>query len=947
MSQRGAQPGTLDTEAIFASAPFADPARARASIARMAPTIPATLLRSLGQLLREASDPDLALRYIERLLEREPPLEIIGLFQRHPAVLHYAVAVFSHSQWLGDTLLQNADLLQALSRDRHLEHARSVEEFRESFARFRSRSFEADLSLLLARFRRREYVRIMLRDVLGIATLAETTAEISALSDVLIQEALRACESELHNRYGSPQHLDREGRLVDTPFAIVSLGKLGGNELNYNSDIDLLYLYADGPDAGKMSISLHEYFIRLAQDVTTTLSRVSAEGPVFRIDLRLRPQGREGEPAIPVGEALFYYSGRARDWELQALIKARHSAGDQGLAREFLRAVQPRVYRSELNFAAIETALGSLHEMKRRSRRGIERGRAVLDVKIDRGGIRDIEFLVQCMQRVYGGREPWLRSGGTLFSLQKLHDKGHISGSDFNALNEAYTLLRRVEHRLQFRAGQQTHRLPASPAELQALYRSVTGAVGDVPADALEQELRQRMNSTSRIYGRIIHQQEFTREHQDAAGSVTESSSTSGVQLTYNQILARLASDSPQLHRLTAAAQLGTSLRKNLYRFLGAAVTSPQRYRALLDHAADVERALPVFAHSSFLTDVLVRHPEDIALLTAAPERSTPVPHDPGALRTYFRHNLLRTTARPVLDHESIWDTLAGHTATADAAIGAALNIAGAPEGFAVLALGRLGTHEFDILSDADLVFVRSGDLDSHEAARLTGRVVEVLSAYTREGTIMAVDTRLRPHGKDGELVVTPEQLRSYFQSEAQAWERLTYAKARFIAGDSRLGEAALVAVVAPQAPDTLRSELRAMRARLERSTSSPDLKLSPGGIYDLDFTVGYLALAGQKRLPAANSAARVEFLHSSGLLAPQDAATLASAAEFLRCCEHAIRLVEGRPRRWLPTGASAAASVRELVGKGVARDFAGDLDAHLRAVMAEVRRVYDSVLGR
>ena len=317
----------------------------------------------------------------------------------------------------------------------------------------------------------------MLRDVLKIAPLAETTAEISALADVLIEEALREADSKLQRRHGTPQHLDALGRLVDTPFAVLALGKLGGNELNYSSDVDLMYIYGDGEEPPRTPVSNREYFIRLAQHTTEILSRVTREGPVFRIDLRLRPQGGEGELAIRLSQALTYYAETAHDWERQALIKVRHAAGDTALAREFIRAVQPHVYTEKVNFAAIKTALVAREKMQKRRQLGKTLGQPdeTIDVKIDRGGIRDIEFLVQCLQRVYGGAEPWLRSGGTLFSLHKLHDKGHISGKEFHDLTSAYEFLRHLEHRLQLREGQQTHRLPASEADCRVLQRAMEG----------------------------------------------------------------------------------------------------------------------------------------------------------------------------------------------------------------------------------------------------------------------------------------------------------------------------------------------------------------------------------------------------------------------------------------------------------------------------------------
>src|SRR5437868_4985938 len=440
--------------ASAARIPFRDPQLARQNLAHVSSKLSPLVSTSLPALLEETPDPDRALIMLERLLS-ESTQELHRLLDRHPFLAHYAIAVFGHSRFLGETLIRNLDLFQSFLREKNLDRSFSREEFAEALARFRSRSFETDASLLLARFKRREYVRIMLRDVLKIAPLAETTAEISGLADVLIEDALREAESRLQSRFGLPQHLDERARLASTPFVVLSLGKLGGRELNYSSDVDLVYVYGDGNNAPDSTISNHEYFIRLAQQVTEILSRVTAEGPVFRIDLRLRPQGHEGELAIGLAQALRYYADTANDWELQALIKVRCSAGNSALGREFIRRVQPHVYTQGVNFAAIKTALVSREKMHARRKLRLNREPSAIDIKIDHGGIRDIEFLVQCLQRVYGGAEPWLSSGGTLFSLQKLHDKGHLTGKEFHDLSTTYEFLRQIEHRLQLRMGQQ------------------------------------------------------------------------------------------------------------------------------------------------------------------------------------------------------------------------------------------------------------------------------------------------------------------------------------------------------------------------------------------------------------------------------------------------------------------------------------------------------------
>ena len=227
----------------------------------------------------------------------------------------------------------------------------------------RSRSFETDTAVLLARFKKREYVRIMLRDVLGSGEPGGNDGrDFRSFRCVDRRSFARGAFPDCNTATARLSSLTAEGRVTDSRFAVLSLGKLGGNELNYSSDIDLLYLYDGGVEPPGAEIPNREYFIRLAQQTTELLSRHTREGPVFRIDLRLRPQGNEGEPAVPLPHAIDYYSHVAHDWELQAMIKVRHSAGDVGLAREFVRRVQPFVYRPELNFAGHQDGAGVARE---------------------------------------------------------------------------------------------------------------------------------------------------------------------------------------------------------------------------------------------------------------------------------------------------------------------------------------------------------------------------------------------------------------------------------------------------------------------------------------------------------------------------------------------------------------------------------------------------------
>jgi glutamate-ammonia-ligase adenylyltransferase len=954
---------------------FRNPEVALGNLSDIRQLVPEKIYSSLSALLAAAPNPDAAVNLFERLA-RNASSDLLRLLEKHLSLVHYAVVVFGYSLWLGETLIHNPDLFHSLIRERNLDRTESREEYQEGFARMRSRSFDTDTAALLARFKRREYIRIMLRDVLGIATLAETTAEISALADVLIDEALREAYSQLQHRFGTAQRMDAEGRVADARFSVLSLGKLGGNELNYSSDIDLLFLYDGGAEPVGSEISNREYFIRLAQQTTELLSRHTHEGPVFRIDLRLRPQGGDGEPAIPLPHAIHYYSQVARDWELQAMIKARHSAGDIGLAREFTRAVQPYVYRPALNFAAIKTALETREKIGSHRRRSLLKqvAQAGIDVKIDRGGIRDIEFLVQCLQRVYGGEEPWLRSRGTLFALQKLHDKEHISGKDFQNLTNAYEFLRNLEHRLQLQQGQQTHRLPESLAELQMLARSLTreGTAAPSPQDFLA-HVKRRMAAVAEIYQRVIYQEQ---SHDQAAPEFQlHPEVVATAENSYSQMIQRLAMDSPQLREIAGRDDISQHARRNLDRFLSSAGTTSERYGAVLRSPAAVEKALTIFEFSDFLTDILVRHPAEIALLNQVEDQSNIAgqslfaaasvhrdgePPDPvfaylaqdkidraeamSILRTHYRRRVFLSGVLDLFQLRDAFDSLRDNTFAADAAMQAALAIAASADGFAVMGLGRLGARESDLLSDADVLFVCDDGKDKDEMRRVAERLMEVLTAYTRDGTVFPVDARLRPHGREGELVVTPSKLAMYFKDEAKPWEALTYLKLRYVAGDRSVAERARLAaengIAVIAARPQFNAELAEVRIRLERSESAQNLKTAPGGAYDLDYLAGWL----QVRHRIWNSGPlheRLRLLHDHGLLSADDYARLAANTHFLRTVEHVVRLVSGRAHKWLPVAEHPRRAVQKILWRILGADDSFDPEMRLTEALQHIREIY------
>ena len=974
----------------FQAVPFEDFEKAELNLARLEQQLAPTLLAPLASLLAHSPDPDGALNYLERYAQ-EAPADVLGEIARYPVALSYLVAIFGYSGFLAETLLSEPSLVIQFAHDRNFTKLKSKEDLMQDFARFATTNPDPWLAAQLARFKRRNYLRIAMRDVLGLSTLGETTLELATLADVILTNALLFCDGELEKRYGQPQYYDPQGRIARSGFSIISLGKLGGNELNYSSDIDLLLLYShDGETAGgnESTVTNKEYFVRLANAITRTITQPTPQGEVFRVDLRLRPEGEQGDLAISLKSSLEYYEHRARDWELQMLIKARHSAGDARLTRDFLRGVEPQIYGAPGDFEAVESVLWSRERISRRTR---ESGGQAVDVKQHQGGIRDIEFLAQCLQRLYGGQDAWVRSGGTLFALRKLNDKGWLSDHDYARLTNSYVFLRKVEHCVQLELGQQTHRLPAGGRALDRLARRVGVAAGsrESPGQALLQKLQDGFEKVDEIYPRVIHPR-------------TPSSGSQGFELeplpsltpvlghaSYDSTLSFLDAQAPDIAIRVREAEIPERSRKSAARFLTALLESPERFALVRERPELLRRALEVVSESEYLGELLIRHPEDMIVLDTSEippaagqmeialegwEDAGPHPwalepvlamrQKMAVLRRHFQARILELGAADLASRESSFRVLKRWSAVAARCVSSALQIAGSvletknlveenrPWPFAVLALGRLALNEFDLASDADLIFVTGPEVGREELdfwKRVAAKMIDVLASYTREGTVFAVDTRLRPRGQEGELVVTQEELLSYVREHFQAWEGLTYLKACYVAGNAELGRdtvARLVTAIFDRlaAYPALATELRQMRRRLEREMPVPptNTKTAAGGYYDIDFAVSLLRLRGRIAVhPGANMADQIAALRSAGLMNNEDGEILSAGASFLRSVDHAIRLVTGKAADGLPDRAGHAEAVENLARRWGLIAGSETLAESLQEMRQRVREVY------
>ncbi len=991
----------------FATVAFLDPSRAEANLALLEQRLVPGLIAPLASLLTQSPDPDGALNLLERWAHAASPEHFRDL-ERFPTALTYLVAIFGYSAYLAETFLADPGLTIQFARDRNFTKLKSKEDQLQDYARFATTSPDHWLSSQLARWKRRSYLRIVLKDVLHLSTLGETTAEISALADVILTNALLYCDQELEKRYGQPQYRDAQGRIARAGFSIISLGKLGGNELNYSSDIDLLFLYShNGETAGgseaESIISNKEYFVRLAHAVTRTITQVTPQGSVFRVDLRLRPEGDQGDLAISLKSALEYYEHRARDWELQMLIKARHSAGDVKLTREFLRGVDSNIYGTPTDFEAVESVLRAREKISQKLRES--RDEAV-DVKLHEGGIRDIEFLTQCLQRLHGGEDPWVRSGGTLFALRKLNDKGWLSDRDFAALTSGYEFLRRVEHRIQLEMGHQTHRLPVEREALDRLARRVgiEPEPGQRPGETLTARVRECFQRVTDIYQRVVHPRA-------GAGGAAAFDLKPLPPLpgdhgphSFEATLSFIAAQAPRLAAMIRETRLPERAKKNVSRFLAAQLGTSERFQLVRDEPERLRRALEVLGLSDYLAELLAHHPEDVTALDSATPLETrpaeqlamplealtkrdvaPFPWAAGQgvgtpekmmlLRRQFRQRALELGAADLAQLPSIFSALDRWSALATRAIASALAIAALDLGsecaqligdghvsetalpLCVLGLGRLGLNEFDLASDADVIFVAAPGI-SREAllccTRLAAKTIEALSSYTRDGAVFAVDTRLRPQGREGELVVTLDSLVGYARDDAQVWEAMTYLKALPVAGNRSLAEETVHRLMAAifdrfGSCAILDQQLREMRRRLEKELLVPpsNTKTAPGGYYDVDFSLAYTRLAHRILMPpGSNTARQVEALQAHGLIRAEDAQTLASGAAFLRSLDHAMRLVIGRAVEGLPEHVGHAAAIEDLARHwGLTRE-GESLAQRLRETQQQLRSVYRRLVG-
>ncbi|HET6973520.1 MAG TPA: hypothetical protein VFH96_05810, partial [Pyrinomonadaceae bacterium] len=764
--------------------------------------------------------------FLERLAKEQSRAHQTLLKQ--PALLADVLALAAWSPLLGTTLEQNSEYLSWLGRERADPRVRTADEFKESLARFALTNSSLNTQVLLARFRRRELLRTYLHDIRRSQTLVETMEELSNLADAILDFALSLARQDLDNRYGLPRTVDDRGRSATADYCVIALGKLGSMELNYASDIDLVFLYSDdGTTSGsgqRGEVSNREYFVKLSETIARLVGQSGGEGAAYRVDLRLRPHGRDGALACSLQEGVLYYMHTAQDWERQALIRSRAAVGSAELFSRFKAAVTPAVFRPDVS---ITGALASVRLAKQKIDRKVEK-KSGFNVKLGRGGIREIEFIAQALQLAHGGLDDWLRVPHTLVSLGRLADRGFITQPERSDLSDAYYFLRCLEHRLQMEHGLQTHSVPESE-ETQSLVGRRMGFAG---ADDFKAALKTHTTNVRCTYDRLFSEAEETptvsEEFSPALPEVGDKDTAlalgaARVFVSYMDhrwenrprslanYLLKLSARALNPHRaLVQTSRIAASLEKTEHQFL----ISEANLDALLnlcgtsDSFAETIAANPALIASLSAPTAATLRRDYRAILRTAIDAERSFPAELAALRLQWAEFMVEIGARDARNELSIFEANHLQTDLATASMNVAYLIArremarrygsfsGGPR-IAFYGLGRLGTSGVDYGSDLDILITYDSLVPSpiktltqdETYSRLVELMIAALSSITREGYLYRVDMRLRPHGKDGPIVTSSEGFLDYLKEQSAPWEWLAYVKLRCVGGDQELGK--------------------------------------------------------------------------------------------------------------------------------------------------------------
>ncbi|MEV8630476.1 bifunctional [glutamine synthetase] adenylyltransferase/[glutamine synthetase]-adenylyl-L-tyrosine phosphorylase [Streptosporangium sp. NPDC051023] len=989
-----AVPRIQTTAGRLARLGFADGARAGRLLEELGPE--AANDPGLLDSLVATADPDLALTSLNRLAEQDE--KILGALGSDPVLRARLLGVFGVSAALGEHVVRHPEHWRLLSGTRSLRRP-ADHELRAELLRAVGAEPEdpeprasgvgtATLAALRVAYRGR-LLHLAARDVLGEVSLAEVTAELSDLAGAALEAALAVARTE-HADPGSVR------------LAVIGMGKCGARELNYISDVDVVFVAE--PREGAEETEAVQLATRLAKSMMRVCSASTPEGSLWEVDAALRPEGRSGPLVRTLASHQAYYRRWAKTWEFQALLKARPVAGDLELGEQYVSAANEMVWQAATRDRFVE----DVQAMRRRVEAHVRGGEADRQLKLGPGGLRDIEFAVQLLQLVHGRLDPLLRRRATLPALAALSRGGYVGRDDAKALAEAYTFLRRIEHLIQLYRLRRTHVVPESEADLRRLGRGL-GMTSDPVGEFTTRWRRHAMEA------RRLHEKLFYRPLLQAVARLPESEARLSTAAAQARLEALGYGDPAGALRHISALTSGVSRRAAIQRTLLPVMlgwfadapdpdagllgfrqvsdklgATPWYLRLLRDETAVASRLARLLGTSRYVTGLLLHAPEAVAMLGADAEldprpaeallaeaRAT-VGRYPGeaesavaAARGLRRRELVRTAAADLSGHIDVERVGQALSALNDVTIQAALDAAigkvemerRAPLGtrFTVIAMGRLGGLECSYGSDADVMFVHSplagvAERDATDVAFAVANELRRLLALPAPDPPLLIDPDLRPEGRQGPLVRTLASYAAYYERWASPWESQALLRARLAAGDASLG-AEFLALADPLRypadgiPDAAVLQIRKLKARMEAERlprgADPTLhtKLGRGGLSDVEWVAQLLQLRHAGPLPSLRTTRTLEALRGAvaeNLLSEADEAALAGAWRFASRVRDAIMLVRGRAADSIPVDVRERGLISRTLG--YPPDASGSFVDDYRRVTRRARLVMERV---
>ncbi len=836
---------------------------------------------------------------------------------------------------------------------------------------------------------RRILLRLAARDLAHDEGVDDVAAELSDLAAGTLEAALAVARA----RVGEPA--------TSTRLAVIAMGKCGGHELNYVSDVDVVYVFepadaADEATAARVAAQLAGHLMQVCSEHTR-------EGTIWPVDAALRPEGKAGPLVRTLASHQGYYERWAKTWEFQALLKARPVAGDLALGREYIDMIGPMVWRA----AEREGFVEDVQAMRRKVVEQLPAREAARQLKLGPGGLRDVEFAVQLLQLVHGRADERIRAPATLSALAELTEGGYVGREDGEALHDAYSFLRQLEHRIQLHQLRRTHVVPEDEAALRRLGRSM-GFTRE-PVEALDKAWQHHRREVRRLHEKLFYR--------PLLGAVARIAGT-GARLTPEAAGDRLAalgfadpkSALRHLEALTSGVTRSSDIQRTLlpvmlewfadapdpdaglfgFRRISESLGgTPWYLKTLRDEGQVAERLARLLATSRYATDLLEREPQGVRMLgeDLAPLASEALTtemvatagrqDDAGdavrAIRAIRRRELFRIAVGDLFGETEVADVGAGLSRLTDATLEATLEVAGravreqrgldaAPTRMAVVAMGRYGGFELSYGSDADVLFVhdpRPG-ADPHEASTYAHTVANELRRLLLlpgDDPALQVDADLRPEGKQGPLARTLDSYASYYARWSKVWEAQALLRAEAVVGDEELRGrfTELIDPLRYPAEGLTRDdvvEIRRIKARVdeERLPRGADrnthLKLGRGGLADIEWTVQLLQLQHAGEVPGLRTPRTLAALAAaaeSGLVEEEDAEWLAHGWRTVSRVRNAVTLVRGRPGDHLPRDTREKAAVASVMGypPGASAELVNDYLRHTRRTRAVVDRVF------